>query len=109
MAPRKKATHTWPFGRKFTLWLADHALSLNSFAHNHGIPQSNLQAWTKQGRRIPADAIAKIALATKLPAGYWLADNVPYPPPMEYEGLEERLRAALHTLSPVELRRAVSM
>lgn len=108
MSPRPKVNRVWSFGRKFSLWLADNSLSLNAFAHNHGFAQSTLQGWTKRDVKIPAAELARIALATRLPVAYWLDEAVPYPPPLDYENFEDRLRSVLLTMPPEELREAIS-
>lgn len=103
MAPRKKFSSAWSFGRKFSLWLTDNDITLNAFAGRHGFTQSSLQRWVKVGTRLPADALQSIAEATRLPADYWLDETIPYPPPADYANLADRLDAALKKVPVSEL------
>ena len=57
----------------------------------------------KRGVRMPADALARIARATCLPAEFWLDDAIPYPPPLDYPNSRERAAALLTTLSADDL------
>lgn len=102
MPGKRKDTPAWPFARKFSLWLTDNGWTLNRFAMRHGFAQSTLQAWVKQGVRIPSEAIGRIAAATRLPADYWLRADVPYPPPAEYAGAAEEIEQAIRAL-PLEV------
>lgn len=121
MVPRHKPG-AWPFGRKFTLWLSDHGISLTTFARRQEIAQQTLHGWVKQGRRVPSQAIARIAAATRLPADYWVDETLPYPPPLEYANLADDVLAALRGLpldqvtevlamlrDPVDLRRTLAI
>jgi hypothetical protein len=57
VAAKSKARGPWPFGRKFDLWLADHGTSVSAFAERVGIPQSSLQRYAREGRKIPPDRL----------------------------------------------------
>lgn len=57
----------------------------------------------KRGVRMPADALARIARATCLPAEFWLDDAIPYPPPLDYLNSRDRATALLTTLSSDDL------
>lgn len=96
--PRRKSGPLWPFGRKLALWLKDHGTSLNAFARRHGIAQQTLHGWVKLGRRVPAEAVERVAAATRLPAAYWMNGALPYPPALEYANLAEAVLAALKAL-----------
>lgn len=100
---------SWPFGRKFSLWLEDHGLSLSAFAARNGFKQQTLQRWTKQGVRLPAAALPRIAAATHLPAAYWLDDAIPYPPPVEYANLADQVTDALKACPLDDLREILAM
>lgn len=109
MTPKRRSPNAWPFERKFPLWLTDHGLSLNAFAERHGFAQSTLQAWVKQGVKMPAEALWRIAKATRLPADYWLDDTIPYPTPVEYEGLAEDLARSLQAVPIADLREIAAL
>lgn len=85
-------------GRKFSLWLADHDLTLHAFAKRHGFAQQTLHGWMKLGVRLPAEGLGRIARATGLPEAYWLDESIPYPPPLDYINSRERAAAVLSTL-----------
>lgn len=102
VAARKKDPEAWPFPRKFPMWLADHSESMAAFARRSGVPQPSLHAYTKQGRKMPADVVGRIAIATKLPADYWLNDRIPYPPPADYANAAEDIARVVRTL-PLDL------
>ena len=89
---------TWPFGKKLEMWLAEHGESMPSFAKRAGIPYGSLHAYATADRKIPSTRLQRIAVASRLPADYWLNDDLPYPPPSEYgpdivERVRERLAA----------------
>lgn len=109
MATPRKASARWTFGRKFSLWLEDSGQSLTQFADREGIPQSSLQAYTKQARKIPPARLRTIAKATRLPADYWLDEEIPYPPPVDYLNLAEEVVAALKSVPAVALQEILAM
>lgn len=122
VAHRRRVDAPWPFGRKFRLWLSDQGVSLTAFARRAGIAQQTLHGWVMLGRRLPAEAVARIAAATRLPGAYWTDSTLPYPPALEYvNGVEDAL-AALKALpldqlaavlemlrDPEDLRRTLSL
>lgn len=97
---RKRAQ--WTFGAKLKRWLVDAGTNVNAFAERLGIPQSSLQRYVN-GTKIPPDRLRSIALATRIPADYWLNDDLPYPPPVEYLNLEEEALAAMKSLTTEQL------
>lgn len=107
--PRRPDLSHWTFGRKFTLWLADHGLSLNAFAEREGIPQSTLHGWVKKGVKVPSDRLADIARATGLPVDYWSNPRAPYPPAVEYENAAEEILRRAKSLTADQLREIVAM
>lgn len=109
MAKAFRLADKWPFGRKFDAYLTDKGVKLNTFAEREGIPQSTLQGWVKEGVRVPDGGLAKIASATGLPADYWIREDVPYPPPLDYEGLVDEAVQALRTLNPAQVRAIIEM
>ena len=103
MPQRRPARGTWPLDRKFALWLADHRLSLHAFAKRHGFAHQTVHGWMKMGVRLPAEGLARIARATCLPEQYWLDENLPYPPPVDYLNSRDRAAALLATLGAEDL------
>jgi transcriptional regulator with XRE-family HTH domain len=102
-------TKPWTIYRKLSLWLDDQGLDDSVFAKKAGLNPRNFHGWLRQERRFPADALVNIARATKIPMAYWLDDTLPYPVPLEYGNLQERLEAALRTRSTDELRGLVEL
>lgn len=104
-----KTPKSWPFSRKFALYLTDQKTTLNAWSKRHGIPQRTLHGWVHDGVAIPAIGIIRIARATRLPAEYWLDETLQYPPPYEYENLAGDLERALSTVPTAELREILAM
>jgi hypothetical protein len=109
VATAPKTPRTWPFPRKFALYLTDQRVSLNAWAKRHGIPQRTLHGWVHDGVAIPAVGIVRIARATRLSAEYWMNEDIQYPPPVEYENLGVELEKALSTVPTGELREILAL
>jgi len=109
VATRKGNPPVWTFGRKFEHWLVDQGTNLTAWCKVHGVPQSGLQANVKAGRKLSPSRLRLLARLTGLPAGYWLADDIPYPPPAEYLGLKAEAVQLLDTLNETDLRDVVAL
>lgn len=113
MVPRKSKPPSgapqWPFTRKFSLWLQDNDSTLRHFAVTHGFTPSTLHRYVREGTKLPAKALTRIVHATGLPAGYWMDDALPYPPPLEYSGLAAKVTDALQEVSLDELQEILAL
>lgn len=84
MAKRRPGETPCPFGEKFSQYLAREGSNVNKFARKHGLKQRTLQGWVKEGVRVPDAGLKVIARATGIPAGYWINENLPWPPAPQY-------------------------
>lgn len=85
------------------MWLVENGEKMPAFAKRAGIPYNSLHAYVTTSRRITAERLSRVAVATGLPSDYWMDDALPYPPPAEYgpEAIEQA-RRRLATL-PMDL------
>lgn len=104
-----RSRQAWNFGRRFTLWLADNGLTINSFAEKHGLKQRTLHDWVKEGVRVPDSGLAVISRATRLPADYWISPDAPYPPVLDYEDMAEKVIDRLRALNRDRVRELLEM